>query len=123
MFDFLKKRAILEQKKMLWQNLHGSMDMIDILERRKETFNRDPGLHERLQEKLKNINALADRLINKWDYVNQLDKNNLSYVWNDNKVLRSIFAEYIKVYSFETFDEWINPPYGWEVALKGGGWE
>ena len=118
MFGFIKNRQLLEQKKMIWQNYFGSKDMIEVLEGR--DFNHD--LNERLISKLESINSMAGGILNNGSYKSPLSKERLNYVWQDNKALRGIYDTHIRTgrgqLFDESFDQWINPPYGWDVALK-----
>lgn len=118
MFGFIKKRQVLEQKKMLWQNFFGSEDMIKELEGR----HWDKELHDRLIQKLKSINSMAGGIINNGGHKNPLGNENLNYVYQDNKALRGIYDSHIRTgrgQPFDkSFDQWINPPYGWGVALR-----
>lgn len=123
MFGFLKDRQILEQKKMLWQNLFGSKDIIELLKKRRSHYpvlgERYKETNERIISKLSDIEAMATAILNSRDYKVKLDKERLNYLWQDNKALRGIYAEHLKSHQSGTsFDDFVNPPYGWETALK-----
>jgi hypothetical protein len=124
MFGLFSEKRLLEQKKMIWQNFFGSLDFIKVIEEREETernfFGQDKvDLNNRLIEKLKSIHALSSNVINNGNHKKLLDKANLNYIWQDNKVLRDIYDSYIGGGAmFGSFDDYINPPYGWDVALR-----
>jgi hypothetical protein len=122
MFDF-NRRAITEQKKILWQNLAAANDIIRILQDQRalegalfthgETYNS-------LEDKLNYIIATSSKVLEGWDFKQTLGKTSLNYIWQDNKVLRNIFETHVRVRGLgpQSFDEFINPPYGWDVALR-----
>lgn len=123
MFSFFKDKQLLEQKKMLWQNLFGAKDIIEILEKRREHYvvmgKQYEELNERLLEKLDQIYSIASTIINSGDHKQKLDKERLNYIWQDNKALRGIYAEHLQAQNSRmSFDSFINPAYGWDVALK-----
>jgi hypothetical protein len=124
MFGLFNERRLLEQKIMIWQNFHGSLDFIEIIEEAENDgrsiypqYQKD--LNKRLLEKLKSIHAMSSTIINNGNHKKLLSKDHLNYIWQDNRALRGIFEEHIRGGEmFMTFDERINPPYGWDIALK-----
>lgn len=80
---------------------------------------RQSEVRKRLVEKLQSINRMAANIINHGLQKAPLDKERLNYIWQDNKVLREIYAEHFRFSSSHmSFDDYINPPYGWEIALR-----
>jgi hypothetical protein len=124
MFGLFNDKKLLEQKKMIWQNFAGSLDFIKVIEEREKTlgniFGQDQvDLNKRLIEKLKSIRALTCNIINNGNHKKLLDKVHLNYIRQDNKVLRGIYDSHISGGAmFVSFDDYINPPYGWDIALE-----
>lgn len=122
MFGLFAGKRLLEQKKMIWQNFFGSLDINKFIEEGVDEiylsqYQKD--LNKRLLEKLKSIHAMASTIINNGSYKKPLNSDNLNYIWQDNKALRGIYEEHVRGgKSFMTFDDYINPPYGWDVALR-----
>ncbi|MDH4479535.1 MAG: hypothetical protein QE283_06640 [Rhodoferax sp.] len=124
MFGLFNDKRLLEQKKMIWQNLFASLDFIKVIEEREETernfFGQDKvDLNKRLIEKLKSIHSLSSNAVNNGNHKKSLDKANLNYIQQDNKILRDIYDSHISGGAmFGSFDDYINPSYGWDVALR-----
>ncbi len=124
MFNFLKKRALFEQKKMIWQNFFGSKDMLDFLEGYWDRYtilindSTQKKSDETLMSKLREIHQLTGELLNKGMHKVSLDRDTLSSVWNTNKTLRIIYDNRFRPIRGVTFDTFIDPPYGWDVALQ-----
>lgn len=123
MFGFFKDRQLLEQKQMIWQNLFGSLAIIECIECSLEfsaMYNpNEVNVKKRLIEKLKSIHLLSSGIINDGLHKEALDKSKLNYIWQDNKIIRRIYEEHVRRGPmFSSFDEFVNPPYGWDVALE-----
>ena len=70
-------------------------------------------------QKLRDVHRMASTILTSGDYKNLLDKERLNYLWQDNKVLRQIYATQLPADASQmTFDDFVNPPYGWEKALE-----
>lgn len=124
MFGLFNDRRLFEQKIMIWQNYFGSLEFIKFIEvvgnagkGTSDQYQKD--LNKRLLEKLKSIHAMSSNIINNGNHKKLLSKDYLNYVWQDNKALRGIYEEHIRGGEmFMSFDDRINPPYGWDIALQ-----
>jgi hypothetical protein len=61
---------------------------------------------------------MATSIINSGEHKKELTKDKMNHIFRDNMVLRKIYDEHIKTVLDASFDEYINPPYGWDEALS-----
>lgn len=128
MFGFVKKRLLLEHKKILWQNLTAAKILLDTLKDSDpiSAFGRESlvksGLDlEKMESQLESILTELDTTLEQWDFKQPFDANTAGRLWNVNKTLRAMYANYFpatQTPTGESFDDFINPPYGWDIALS-----
>lgn len=128
MFGFVKKRLLLEHKKILWQNLTAAEILLDTLKDSDpiSAFGRESlvksGLDlEKMESQLESILTELGTTLKQWDFKQPFDANTAERLWNINKTLRAMYANYFpatQTPTGESFDDFINPPYGWDIALS-----
>lgn len=128
MFGFVKKRLLLEHKKILWQNLTAADILHDTLKDNDpiSAFCRESlvksGLDlEKMESQLESILKELGTTLKQWDFKQPFDANTAERLWNINKTLRAMYANYFpatQTPTGESFDDFINPPYGWDIALS-----
>jgi hypothetical protein len=124
MFGRFRKNLLLEHKKMLWQNFFGAKEISERIVDRKKMFGLMDGESEAIDAILGELGSIYNfsaAIINTWDYKSPLDAQTASKMWGDNKKLRNIYDDQFpssRTAIGVSFDDFINPPYGWDVALR-----
>lgn len=128
MFGFMKRRLLLEHKKILWQNLSAVEILLDRLKDSDphsasyRKYLTDSGLElAEMERQLESIQATLSTLLTRWDFKNPFDAHTAGKLLSINKTLRAMYANYFpatQTPTGETFDDFINPPYGWDIALS-----
>jgi hypothetical protein len=124
MFGFFKKRLLEEHKKLIWQNFHGSRDMLERLREHSKIIHHHhpegkPIIDSHIK-KCEEVRAIAANIVNNWTRKEALNENDLENSWEGNKTLRIVYDQTIKKTDFfhRSFDDFVNPPYGWKEALE-----
>lgn len=115
MFDFLNKKILKDNKKLVYQNFFGSHDIIEYIQKDKasshyqifpkEYKDRD----DRFLEKLSSIKDFSSKVRESWGASYPLSQNVVKELFRYNYILRSIYKERFRAESESEFDRWIDP--------------
>lgn len=109
---------------MLWQNFFGSKDMLERLNELYRMFGVDgmqAARRQMVERELKNYYDEAAFVLNNWDFKKPFDAATASKMWSINKSLRKIYEDEFpssRTWIGESFDDFVNPAYGWDIALS-----
>ena len=106
---------------MLYQNFHGSRQMMQLSRGSYRSATSDAARLREVESEIRRIFDESSNILNGWNFKKPLDPELRTKLWSSNKNLRSIYQREIltgnKLFDIH-FDDFINPPYGWDIALS-----